>query len=305
MKENLIYSAVFYNEENHTYWLNGRQLSGITGVIRRHIFPNKYDGVPQAVLDRRAEFGHDFHADMELYINTGVEPDNEMFRVFKENFGGIRFIASEYIVSDGENFASPIDAVDEDGVLYDFKTSSKKDYEYWRWQLSTYKYLFELQNGWSPSGLSVIWINKDMERERVDITDPIDSEVIAALLKAEVDGTEFSNPFRVVETGGTGESIIPSEKAQAIAAIEQEIVKREKELKEIKANHDEMKAALLEAMTAHNITSWETDVMKVTVKAAYGRTTVDSKELKTKYPEAYDACSKTTVVKPSLIIKLK
>lgn len=298
-KENLKASGVVFNEDEHSYWLDGRQLSGITGVIRRHVFPDKYKNVPQTVLDRRADFGHIFHSEMELWINAGIEGSSSTFGVFMENFIGIKFAASEYIVTDGTHFASPIDAIDEDGVIYDFKTSTAKDTEYWRWQLGVYCHLFRIQNGFSPSGCRVLWINKDGMHDLVDI-EPVSEDRVVALLDAERSGLPFVDPAEE-----TAAAIIPDERSAALAAIEREIVRRETDLKKMQADRDMMKAAILEAMISAGVKSIDTDALKLTVKDSYTRTSVDSKALKENYPEAYNECLKETTVKASLTITLK
>lgn len=295
-------SNVVFDEVSHTYHLGGKKLQGITSLIRKHIFPDKFSGVPQAVLDARAEYGHNFHKEMELYINTGIESSSDAFNVFRENYkDGIRFIASEYIVTDNEDFASPIDAVGDDFTLYDFKTSSGKDVDYWRWQLSVYKYLFEMQNGFSPKALKVIWINKDMKHDIVELQ-PIDGEVISALLQAERDGVLFSPP-KNVEVDMT--QIVSMERIDAVAKLEQEICRRKEELKSIETGYDKLKKDILDAMVGNGITKWETDTMSITVKAPYERSSVDSAKLKKDYPDIYAGCLKTSMVKESLIVKLK
>ena len=39
-------SGVIFNEELHEYWLDGKQLSGITDVLHRQLYPNEFDGIP-------------------------------------------------------------------------------------------------------------------------------------------------------------------------------------------------------------------------------------------------------------------
>lgn len=46
----LVKSPVVFNEENHTYFLGEKQLRGITGMISRQLFPDKYKGVPDLSL---------------------------------------------------------------------------------------------------------------------------------------------------------------------------------------------------------------------------------------------------------------
>ena len=297
--KDLVKSNVKFEAESHTYWLDGKILSGITGVITRHVFPDKYSGVSQDVLNRRADFGTAFHNEMELYINAGIEGASDAFKVFKENWGGIRFIASEYLVTDGADFASAIDAVDCDEIIYDFKTTSKKDIPYWQWQLGVYRVFYHMQNGRWPKGCRVVWINKDMKHELLDI-EPVSEERVQALLTAERAGIPFIDPAEVEAA-----SIIPDERVAALAVIEREIVRRETELKKMKADSEQMKAAILEAMTVSGVKSFETDALKLTVKAAHTRQSVDSKALKEQYQEAYNECLKETTVKASLVITLK
>ena len=58
----LVKSSVVFNEENHTYMLGEKQLQGITGMISRQLFPDKYKDVPDFVLKRAAEKGSLIHA---------------------------------------------------------------------------------------------------------------------------------------------------------------------------------------------------------------------------------------------------
>lgn len=51
----LVKSAVVFNEENHTYLLGDKLLQGITGMISRQLFPNKYKDIPEFILKRAAE----------------------------------------------------------------------------------------------------------------------------------------------------------------------------------------------------------------------------------------------------------
>ena len=48
----LVKSSVVFSEENHTYFLGEKQLKGITGMISRQLFPNKYKDIPEYILKR-------------------------------------------------------------------------------------------------------------------------------------------------------------------------------------------------------------------------------------------------------------
>ena len=64
----LVKSSVVFNEENHTYMLGEKQLQGITGMISRQLFPDKYKDVPDFVLKRAAEKGALFMLNASLLM---------------------------------------------------------------------------------------------------------------------------------------------------------------------------------------------------------------------------------------------
>lgn len=43
----LVESQVAFNQEEHTYSLNGIALKGITGMIKSQLFPDMYKDIPQ------------------------------------------------------------------------------------------------------------------------------------------------------------------------------------------------------------------------------------------------------------------
>ena len=73
----LVKSSVVFNEENHTYFLGDKQLSGITGMIKRQLFPDKYKEVPQYVLERAAERGTRVHHECQFADITGFKPESQ------------------------------------------------------------------------------------------------------------------------------------------------------------------------------------------------------------------------------------
>lgn len=289
-------SEVVFREEDHTYWLGDKQLFGITKMIERQLFPDKYKNVPKASLDNRANIGTAFHKAMEAWIVMGLEQDNEMFKVFKENYGDIKFIASEYLVSDNETFASKIDGIDENEILWDWKSSTKKNIEYWRWQMSVYRVMYTLQNGREPKGYKVLWINKDLKHEIVDIL-PYDMNIVKDLMNAEREGRQF-----VYEKP---KDIVSLNVCEELAVIENTIISFQTKIDELEEKKSIIKDTILKAMQNNNIKSWETDRLKFTVKDAYVKNNVDGKTLKEKYPNIYKEVVKTSSVKASLLINIK
>lgn len=143
----LIKSQVVFNPDEHTYMLGDKELSGITSVIGRQLFPDKYRDVPEDVLRKAAERGTMIHSICELVDDIGITHDSDEAQGYKElkDDWGLRYECSEYLVSDNEHYASCIDKVyrenDTDFTLGDIKTTYVLDKESVRWQLSIYAYL--------------------------------------------------------------------------------------------------------------------------------------------------------------------
>lgn len=83
------------------------------------------------------------------------------------------------------------------------------------------------------------------------------------------------------------------------------IYNTEVQMKEIKSKYDEYKQALLEAMDEYGIKKISNEKFTISNIAPHLTTRVDSKKLQTEYPEIYDECSKASLVKSSIKIKLK
>ena len=140
-------SNVIYDEVEHTYHLNGKKLQGITGTLIPHAIGQKYADVPEHILAEKAKYGKLVHSEIEMYLQ-GFEPSEPTpeFLAFKnwileEDLG---FEFAEFIVTDSENFATPIDGIDVNGNIYDWKTTTVLDKESISWQLSICAYFSEL-----------------------------------------------------------------------------------------------------------------------------------------------------------------
>lgn len=289
-------SKVLFMPDEHRYFLEGKELEGITGVIHKHIFPDMYKNIPQFVLNKAAERGSQVHQRIEM-LDAGFYPQKlspelrNYILTKKEN--NLTTIANEYIVSDNEHFASAIDLVfEQDGkvILADIKTTSVLNKEYVRWQLSIYAYFFELLNpNLKVSKLYALWLRdeqvKFVEVERIDV------ELIKELLKCEVEGKMFINPLT--------DAKVPSEIKNAEIAVYTLVT----QIKELEAKKKELQSGLLKLMQDSNVTSYKGQYITLSRRAAYSKESIDSKKLKAEYPEAYAACIKKTNVSESLQIK--
>lgn len=150
--------AVMFNEKEHTYWFNGKELHGVTGAIGKMMgksFPET-DTVMLATM-----YGTDVHKEIENYFNKhdGQFNDSELSTegakwLVEElkrfctimKLDPVKKIECEVMVSDFEGTASKVDIVvwHESGkaTLFDIKTTTKFDRAYCSLQLSVYKRLF-------------------------------------------------------------------------------------------------------------------------------------------------------------------
>lgn len=201
-KLNLNYNQkVDFFEESHTYLTDdGKQLQGITGIISKMLFPDKYSGIPKHILDKAAEYGTKIHSACQandmFETSDCIEVENYS-RIKKEN--RLIPVENEYLVSDNERIATMIDAAflsSENSVyLADIKTTSVLDTESLSWQLSICAYLFELQNPHlKVDKLYGIWLRK--EKYKLQEVDRIDNSIILSLIDAYFDESEFVNPLK-------------------------------------------------------------------------------------------------------------
>ena len=164
--KNLKKSPVVFNEDEHTYELNGKLLSGITPIVG-WMFPKTYEGISEDVLQKAADYGHDIHKRCNMLDLYGIFDDHESVKDYytlREENGWLP-VDCEYLVSDEYRVASCIDVVYSDihgnVVLGDIKTTSQIHVENVTLQLNLYAYLFEMQNpNMVVDKLVCIWLPK-------------------------------------------------------------------------------------------------------------------------------------------------
>lgn len=204
-------SGVIFIEEPRGYWLGDKQLEGLTGMIGRQLFPNKYKAVPAKVLANAAKRGHKIHEDIQMYDMIG-EAKTEAVKWYAEMKAKEEFevIDSEYLVTDGTHFASAIDKVmikGEKVCLGDVKTTYQLDKEYISWQLSIYKYLFNLINpDIEVDKLYAIWVRDGATLHEVP---EIPQEEVIKLLECEREGRQYVRK-EVLTTARSLRKIIPN-----------------------------------------------------------------------------------------------
>ncbi|MBM6656060.1 PD-(D/E)XK nuclease family protein [Bacteroides mediterraneensis] len=298
----LVESGVVFNEENHTYFLGDKQLSGITGMIKRQLFPDKYKEVPQYILERAADRGTRVHHECQFVDTTGFEPESQeaMNYLLLRTGAGYKALANEYTVSDGENFASNIDCVwekNEKIALVDVKTTYAPDEEYLAWQLSIYAYLFELQNPHlKVDSLFGAWLYNEKSK-LIPLVRKSDVEV-KRLLQCEVEGTSYLETETVIEHKKDEVQLLPKDVINKyLEAVE--------EVERIQPFIDGFKDSLKRAMVEHDVKSWDTGILKATITPAGIKKSFDTKRFQSEHPELYKQYIKETETAASIRITLR
>lgn len=292
-------SPVVFDQEAHTYHLDGVELSGVTGMLKQMLFADKYAGISEEVLAKAAAYGTSVHEGVELFETIGADDGSQEVKNYRElrEAAGMNFEESEYLVSDEQNIASSIDLVFTSTkygiVLADIKTTyGGLDKEYLSWQLSVYAYLFERQNpGLKVGALAGIWL-RHRDCAMVEINRRPDEDV-EKLIREFAEGAECT----VSKSAG-----VPA----PILSLADSIAEMEKKIKTFTAQRDELKEKILGLMTENNCDKIEIDgKVLITRVAATTRETFDNKSFKADNPELYAKYVKNSPVKESLKITIR
>ena len=300
-------SGVFFNEEAHKYWLGDKQLSGITGMLQRQLFPDEFDGISKATINAAAEYGTGVHSSIEDFdknwINDGTQETVDYIQICKDY--GLVHEASEYNVSDGKAWSSNIDKVyrvsDDTFSLGDIKTygqMTSEKLEKAKWQLSIYAYLFELQNKKAKvDKLFIIHLRNKQKKDgsfdhisEIIFLGRIPSEICKDLLDTDLRGEQFQNPYAIPKEWSSQEDTI-------------------RQLIETKKTAEEqlniIKGKLLTDMEEKDVKTWATETMRITRKFPTIRNSFDLKAFKVDNPGLdLSAYIKTSTVAGSLNIAI-
>lgn len=298
-------SGVLFNKERHEYWLGNRQLSGITGMLQRQLFPDEFDNVPEGMLQEAARYGTEVHESIEAFdsswINDGTQEVQDYIGLCQEN--GLVHERSEYTVTDGENWASNIDKVyrssDDTFSLGDIKTygtMTPDKLEKARWQLSIYAYFFKLQNRDARVGnLFILHIRNKPKQDgtfdhirNIMPVERIPSDICKELLDTDLQGKQFINPYS-----------IPKKYREQEEYIRQLIQTKDNIEEKLKI----LKSEILEDMESKGVKTWDTGTMRLTRKLPTTRLSFNATQFKADHPELdYSPYERTSNVSGSLLI---
>lgn len=298
-------SPVRFSEDDHRYTTTeGRQLSGVTSILGAVIFHDKYEGIPQHVLDAAAQRGTEIHArcaEIDLFDSTEASaydrPEVKNYIKLKAQHG-ITIIANEYLVSDERRVATMIDALDSEGNLYDIKTTAQLDTEYLSWQLSIGAYLFELQNPELRAGrLYGIWLRGD-RAELVEV-ERRSSEEVEELLSDYEHGIVRTEalPEELTETNNVA--------LRMVQGYERELAYFKAMMDRIEEEKARALDTLRQTMEEAGVKQIETERIKVTLVAESRSKTFDSTRFKKEHPELAEQFQKETTRKAHVKITLR
>lgn len=278
--------GVVFNAEHHTYTLDGKELSGITSIISKYIFPDMYSNVSESVLEAARQRGSVVHSELEMEFN-GISSDSPEVVAYRKlvKKHKIKQIAAEYVVTDYNSIATCIDNVayvNGELALLDYKTTSVLNIEYLRWQLSLEGLMFTMVNQCSVAKAYAVHLPKPKDgvcdAKLVEI-ELIPCNYLMALLNAFNAGADtFDNPLR--NMGNDFESILEQYKqAEAYLLDIKETVKFYENIQ------SECKEKLKAIMDERKVNVWEGEGVKVTRSADQVRKTFDLKLLQEQCPK--------------------
>ena len=292
---------VTFIEESHQYFIGKKELKGVTGTLIKKAFPDTYKNIPESVLKKAAERGGLIHNTFETFcsifdadIKKYPNPTEELqaFHSMLVSFG-LHYVASEYLVTDGENFASAIDGVfaDDEGNIYlvDYKTTATLHYDNVSLQLSIYAKWFEEQNpDLKVKEIVCMWFKNGQSKFQPlpRVADYQIDDLINAYL---ADDTDYQYKVEVPEQ---------------FSALEQEYRLITARMDALKIKQDDLKEKIMKMMEANKQKSIKTQFASYSYVESTTKRTLDTKLFKEKYPNAYERLTKVSFSKPSLRIKL-
>ena len=286
-------SAVTFRSDTHQYFLDGKELKGITSTLIHRAYPNTYakpdnytEEQWQEILSNAAAKGSNMHETIELHDELGIESDmpelNSYIRIKEEN--NLTVLATEYIVSDEKDYATAIDKVmmrpDGGIILVDFKRTSVLHIENVTLQLSICKRWFEQLNPTlRVASIYVMWLRDD--KSRFEELSPWGDELLDELIKCDKEDKDFTP---ILQSYG--------EFPVRFAEVEAEVARLEIAVKAATERQKELRQGLYDLMEKNNVKTFTGSRIKLTRVLPTESETFDSKTFKEENPELYKKYTK-------------
>lgn len=280
-----------FNEETHTYRLNGKVIPSVTQIINEVLFYNKYSSVSEDTLELAKNKGSLIHKEIEDYIKTGSTGFTSELESFINivNDKKLEHMKSEVKVHN-EEIAGTIDIlckIGDKNIIIDVKTTAELDKEYVSWQLSMYAYILETYYSVRIDELYGMWLRND-KAKFVKVEKKTHNQV-EDVLNAYKNGSKIDLYSATLQT-------IPLDNQIAFMGLVHQMNDIENKIKEVKES-------ILKEMEDRGLSKVEIGDVTITYKQPTTRISIDSKKLKE--DGLYDKYSKISNVKGSISIKIE
>lgn len=300
-------NRIFFDATSHSYLLDGEVLlMGVTELMAKHGLSADYSGIKKEVLDHAAELGTELHKELQDYENGVTIFATELIDEYKKL--NLKFVESEYPVSDYEQVASAIDMVYEGSkpnsvILVDIKATEKYHRRSLEWQLGIYRNFFEAQN---PSieveGTYCLHLDKKTRRIRGFYpVDAVSDDEVAALLHAEKEGLQYIDENAIPDAA----LVLEEDEIQTYVAQAEKVAELKAAIKEIEVGLKGYDERLLSYMADNNLDEMAAPGGVFKRKKAYTQARVDSSKLQKLYPAVFEKVTKVVDVAASLSFKPK
>ncbi len=301
-------SGVTYDPIPHTYSFDGRTLYGITGTLVNRAFPKSdaYGSVPDSVLAHAAQRGTACHQAVgNIYevgfASTGYEAvaERAMQLLTSEGLCPVHF---EYVVTDYDRYASPIDIVclneENEICIVDMKFTSKLLYSAVTLQTTVYKRFFRIVNpDMEAKRLYALWIHTNDKLEVLESgiyeLVPMDDEFVDELIAADKSDT----PFNAEQYYGK----LPV----AVARVEDYVAQLQAQVKANTDELDKIKEGLCLLMQDNNIKQYDSRRLRLTTVSPKPREHFDIMRFKAEHADLYKDYVTVSLVRPSVRITVK
>ena len=298
-------NRIFFDATSHSYLLDGEVLlMGVTELMAKHGLSADYSGIKKEVLDHAAELGTELHKELQDYENGVTIFATELIDEYKKL--GLKFVESEYPVSDYEQVASAIDMVYEGSkpntvILVDIKATEKYHRRSLEWQLGIYRNFFEAQNpGIEVEGTYCLHLDKKTRRIRGFYpVDAVSDDEVAALLHAEKEGLQYIDENAVPDAA----LVLEEDELQTYVAQAEKVAELKAAIKEIEAGLKGYDERLLAYMMENGIEKLSANGGTFSLKKPYTQIRVDAAALKNKFPAIFSKVSKEIECRGSITFK--
>lgn len=301
-------SGVDYNVADHTYFYQGKQLQGITGTLINRAYPKDktYANIDESVLNHAAERGSACHQAVGNYYEVGMASTgfeaivDEAKRLLESQ--GLTPIRFEYVVTDYEHYASPIDIVctneKNEICIVDMKYTAKLHYEQVSLQTSIYMRFFHIVNPkLQAKHIYVLWTHTNDAREVkesgiYELT-PVEDNFIDDLIKADTENVAFD----ITKYYGP----VPA----AVNKVEDYVVQLSALVKQKSEELNTIKDGLCQLMLDNGVKQYDSIRLKLTTVTPKPRVSFDSTAFKADHPDLYKQYCKSSETKPSVRLTIK